>query len=206
MKREPSGHPRLRSYLNIQIVLHGIVPNSVYTGLNTVIYIYTYIYIYEVNVMWIHNTDLGRRRPGGGRVLCRDYAPSFRHRLYATWTGGPVTEFRLLPPVVVGSISNDGDYGVHCCWNPIRSKQLFNVPYVACRCLLDFLVIYIYKPIILYKRGDNYCLYVHIGATIHIPASWVCKQIGIAHTHTHTYIYIYIWSWLSFDGCFYFHP
>ena len=28
--------------------------------------------------MWIHNTDLGRRSPGGDRVLCREYAPS-RH-------------------------------------------------------------------------------------------------------------------------------
>ena len=28
--------------------------------------------------MWIHNTDLGRGSPGGGRVLCWEYAPS-RH-------------------------------------------------------------------------------------------------------------------------------
>ena len=33
---------------------------------------------HEVNVMWIHNTDLGRCSPGGGRVLCREYVPS-RH-------------------------------------------------------------------------------------------------------------------------------
>ena len=25
---------------------------------------------HEVNVMWVHNTDLGRRSPGGGCVLC----------------------------------------------------------------------------------------------------------------------------------------
>ena len=31
-----------------------------------------------VNVMWINNTNLGRRSPGGGRVLCREYVPS-RH-------------------------------------------------------------------------------------------------------------------------------
>ena len=33
---------------------------------------------HAVDVMWIHNTDLGRRSPGGGRVLCREYGPS-RH-------------------------------------------------------------------------------------------------------------------------------
>ena len=39
-------------------------------------------------------------------------------------------------------------HGMHCCWDPMRSKQLFSVPYVPCRCLKDFLVmiiqIYIY--------------------------------------------------------------
>ena len=35
---------------------------------------------HEVNVMWIHNTDLGRRNPGGGRVLCREYIPSIHIR------------------------------------------------------------------------------------------------------------------------------
>ena len=33
---------------------------------------------HEVNVMWIHNTDLGRRSSGGGRVFCWEYVPS-RH-------------------------------------------------------------------------------------------------------------------------------
>ena len=62
------------------------------------IYIYIYIYshdnpnitlislfkynilfpAHEVNVMWIHDTDLGRCSPGGGHVLCREYVPS-RH-------------------------------------------------------------------------------------------------------------------------------
>ena len=35
-----------------------------------------YFPVHEVNVMWIHNTDLGRRSPGGDRVLCREYVPS----------------------------------------------------------------------------------------------------------------------------------
>ena len=29
-----------------------------------------------INVMWIHNTGLGRRSLRGGRVLCREYVPS----------------------------------------------------------------------------------------------------------------------------------
>ena len=41
---------------------------------------------------------------------------------------------------VAGSISSGGDLGMHCWWDPIRSKQLFSVPYVACGCLPDFLV------------------------------------------------------------------
>ena len=31
--------------------------------------------------MWIHGTDLGRRSPGGDRVLCREYVPSRHIRL-----------------------------------------------------------------------------------------------------------------------------
>ena len=56
------------------------------------------------------------------------------------WTVGAVVEFRLPHTVVVGSISCGGDHGVHCWWDLIRSKQLFSAPYVARRCLLDFLV------------------------------------------------------------------
>ena len=36
---------------------------------------HTYIYIY---IYMTRNSDLGRRCPGGGRVLCREYVPS-RH-------------------------------------------------------------------------------------------------------------------------------
>ena len=36
---------------------------------------------HEVNVMWIHNTDLGRRSPGGDSVLCREHVPSRHIRL-----------------------------------------------------------------------------------------------------------------------------
>ena len=41
------------------------------------------------------------------------------------------------------SISSGGDHGMHCWWDLIRSKQLFSVPYFACRCLLNFLVMVI---------------------------------------------------------------
>ena len=73
------------------------------------------------------NSDLGRRSPGGGRVLCRDYVPSrhirssgraiyhdllIRHRLYVAWTSGPMVEFQLLHIVVIASISSGGDYSV----------------------------------------------------------------------------------------------
>ena len=88
------------------------------------IYIYIYIYIWS-----------------SGRTIYHDLL--IRHRLYVASTHGPVVEFRLLHTVVVGSISSGGDHGVHCWWDLIRSKQLFSPPYVACRCLLDFLVIVI---------------------------------------------------------------
>ena len=65
------------------------------------------------------------------------------HSLYVAWTGGPVVEFRLLHTVVVGSISSGGDHGVPCWWDLIRSKQLFSAPYVARRCLPDFLAMVI---------------------------------------------------------------
>ena len=35
----------------------------------------------DVNVMWIHNTDVGRHSPGGDRVLCREHVPSRHIRL-----------------------------------------------------------------------------------------------------------------------------
>ena len=54
-----------------------------------------------------------------------------------------MVEFRPLPTVVVGSISSGGDYGVYYWWDPKRSKLLFSVPYVARRCLPDFLVMII---------------------------------------------------------------
>ena len=62
-----------------------------------------------------------------------------RHRLWVAWTGGPVVEHI----VVAGSISSGGDHGVHCWWDLIRSKQLVSAPYVAWRCMSDFLVMVI---------------------------------------------------------------
>ena len=112
----------------------------------------------EAYIMRTYNSDLGRRSPGGGRVLCREYVPS-RHirssgcaihhdliiwdRLYMAWTGGPVAEFRLLHTVVVGSIPSGRDYGVNCWWDLIRSKQLFSASCIACGCLPDFVVMVI---------------------------------------------------------------
>ena len=72
-------------------------------------------------------------------------------------TGPPVhitvVEFRL-HSVIVGLISSGGDHGMHCWWDLKRSKQLFSVPYVACRCLPNFLVIviYIYNPALAFFR------------------------------------------------------
>ena len=63
------------------------------------------------------------------------------------WTGGSVVEFRFLHTVVVGSISNGEDHRVHCWWDLIRSKQLFSAPFVAFRCLPDFLVMVILRYI-----------------------------------------------------------
>ena len=109
---------------------------------------------HEVNVMWIHNTDLGRRSPWGSRVLCREYVPSRHIRssgralspllVNSTWTGGPVVQFRLLPTEVVGSISSGGDYGMHCWRDPIRSKQLFSVSHVGLSSYDTLIYIYIY--------------------------------------------------------------
>ena len=55
--------------------------------------------------------------------------------------------------MVVGSISSGGDHDVHCWWDPIRSKQLFSVPYVTCRCLPGFLVMIIYKIYMLLENN-----------------------------------------------------
>ena len=140
------------------------------------IYIYIYIYIYvcvcgakvtilahEVKFMRLHNANLGRRGLRGDRVLCRvtylKNVPSRHIRLSGrafppwlvnlaslvcvAWTGGPGVEFRHLHPVVVGSISSGGDHGMSCWWGIITV-----VPYVALRCLLDFLVMVI--PINIY--------------------------------------------------------
>ena len=53
------------------------------------------------------------------------------HRLRVAWTGGPLVEVRFLHTGVAGSISSGGDFGMHCWWDPIRSKQLFNVSHVG---------------------------------------------------------------------------
>ena len=94
---------------------------------------------HEAYVTRTHDSDLGRRSPGGNRVRCREYVPIkrhirssvhdllIRHRLYVAWTGGLMVEFRLLHAVVVGSISSGGDQSVHCWWDLIRSKQLSSV-------------------------------------------------------------------------------
>ena len=140
--------------------------------------------------MRIHNSDFGRRSPGGGCVLCREYVPS-RHIRSSGWAlslwlfnsasfmcdSGPVVEFWLLHTVAVGSISSGGDYGVHCWWDPIRSKQLFSVLYVTCGCLPDFLVIIIliYIYIYIYKlinwtnelTSQNWC-----NTVTHITPLW----------------------------------
>ena len=54
-----------------------------------------------------------------------------------------LVEVRFQHSGVAGSISSGGDNGMHCWWDPIWSKQLFRVPYVACGCLPDFLVMVI---------------------------------------------------------------
>ena len=116
-----------------------------------------------------------------------------RHRLYVAWTGGSVIEFQLLHTVVVGSISNGGDHSVHCWWDLIRSKQLFSVPYVICRCLPDFLVmviltyiyiyIYIYPIIIIIKaswQADSFLPSVPINQSFYFVlkiASSICTEL-----------------------------
>ena len=80
----------------------------------------------RLKCMQMHNPDLARRSPRGGRVLCPEkrtfktlghvVANSYHvkliwHRLCVAWAGGPVVEFRVL---VSGSISSGGDHGMHC--------------------------------------------------------------------------------------------
>ena len=86
--------------------------------------------------MWSHhNTDLERRSPGGGRVICRESIPSrcirssgraLSPRLVNPaslicdmnrWSSG-----MLLHTVVVCSISSGGDHVVQYCLDAIRSK------------------------------------------------------------------------------------
>ena len=138
--------------------------------------------------MRTQNSDSGRHSPGGGRVRCREYAPIkkrhirssgrtiyhdllIQYCLYVAWTGGPVVEFRLLHTVVAGSISSGGDHGVHCGWDPIRSKQLFSAPYVECRCLPDFLVMAISN--IIYKLFFKILLSLYIYIYMYkVKESW----------------------------------
>ena len=51
-----------------------------------------------------------------------------------------------LQSVVAGLISCDGDHGIHCWWDLIRSKQPFSVSYVMCKYSCDFLVMVIQFP------------------------------------------------------------
>ena len=128
--------------------------------------------------MRTYKSDLGKRSPGGGRVCCREYVPIKKthlvgwsrnlpwlvnsDRLYVAWAGGPVVEFRFLHTVLAGSISSGEDHGVPCWWDLIRSKQLFSAPYVACRCLPDFLVMVISNIIYQFLHSKITYIYIHI--------------------------------------------
>ena len=132
----------------------------------------------QVKLAHQHATRGTRRSPGGGRVLCREYAPSRLIR----------TNGLALSPGLVNSASLICDMNrepscrvsasAYCgCWfdlkrwrsrctlHPVRSKQLFSVPFVTCRCLSDFLVmiivIYIYintdKVGLLISRLTAFC-------------------------------------------------
>ena len=73
--------------------------------------------------MWIHNTDWAPEvavssvgnthlQDTLGQVVAHyHHAWLIRHRLYVTWTGGPVVELWLLHTVVVGSISSGKNRG-----------------------------------------------------------------------------------------------
>ena len=74
---------------------------------------------------------LGRRDPGGNDVLCKSIDVTYKthqvnwpcnchvwlvwHCLCVIWIDGSVVEFQL---------SSQGDHGIHCWWDLIRSKQL----------------------------------------------------------------------------------
>ena len=63
--------------------------------------------------------------------------------LWMVFLAGSKAKIQHVHSGVAGSISSGGDHSMHCWLDPIRSKQLFSVPYVACRCLLDYLVMVI---------------------------------------------------------------
>ena len=131
-----------------------------------------------------------------------------RHRLCVIWTGGLVVEFRLLHSVVIGSISIGGDHSMHYWWDPIMSKQLFSVPYVACRCLPDFLVmiiqiyiyIYIYTLPAYFSLGyQHYMKYKQPRSGLEFrsqfPFSTMITIISWASPYIYIYIYIYEITW-----------
>ena len=110
--------------------------------------------------MWIHNTGLRRRSPGGDLVLCRKHVPS-RHiklsgRAFSPWL---VNSASLLFDVDRWPSCRLLAYAFWGCWFDLQwwrslyallmrpSKVERAVPYVACRCLPNFLVVeiqYIY--------------------------------------------------------------
>ena len=118
--------------------------------------------------MRTHNCDLGRRSPWGGRVLCREYVRSRHIRssghalslwlvnsasLTCDMNRWSVVEFRLLHTVVVGSISSGGDYGVHCWWDQIKSKQLFRMSHVGvCRIFLVVIILVYCSQLVFVKE------------------------------------------------------
>ena len=75
----------------------------------------------EVAVSAVGNTYLYKRhvRSSGCAI---HHELLIQYHLYVAWTSGRVVAFQLLHTVVVGSISSDGDYRVHCWWDLIRSK------------------------------------------------------------------------------------
>ena len=91
------------------------------------------------------------------------------------WTSGPVVEFWFLHTVVVVSISSGGDHVMHCWWHLIRSKQLFSEPYVACRCVPDFLVMVISNWYINSSIYTYIYIYIYIYICIYIYVS-VCMR------------------------------
>ena len=110
--------------------------------------------------------------PGGNRVLCRLKRTFKTHQVaHLPWLVDLasfmcdmgrwlICGVSALHSVVAGSISGDGDHGMHCWWHPVRSKQLFSVPYVACEFLPNFLVMVIqliYNTIYLFKS-----IYIYI--------------------------------------------